>query len=157
MQDRYLYKAKRQDNGEWVEGNIVLSNDADDDFEAIIIPRTDSNMFTKHVGFKEVSCDLGFENWHKVCIDTLCQCTGLTDRNGTLIWENDLVSFLDVSQYDNGYSEHWCIGKVVWDEETLSFQVTERISCESYEVLNGDCAVIGNKFDNPELLEELEE
>ena len=40
----------------------------------------------------------------------------------------------------------------MWDDETLSFQVTERLSAESYEVLDG-CKVIGNIFDNPELLE----
>lgn len=45
-----------------------------------------------------------------------------------------------------------CIGQVVWDNETLSFQVTERLSAESYEVLD-ECAVIGNIFDNKELLE----
>lgn len=45
-----------------------------------------------------------------------------------------------------------CIGKVVWDDETISFQVTNRLSAESYEVLD-ECSVIGNIFDNPELLE----
>ena len=48
--------------------------------------------------------------------------------------------------------ESCCIGQVVWDNETLSFQVTERLSAESYEVLD-ECAVIGNIFDNKELLE----
>lgn len=46
------------------------------------------------------------------------------------------------------------IGKVVWDDETISFQVTNRLSAESYEVLGDECSVIGNVFDNPELLEE---
>lgn len=46
-----------------------------------------------------------------------------------------------------------CIGKVVWDDETISFQVTNRLSAESYEVLD-KCSVIGNIYDNPELLEE---
>jgi uncharacterized phage protein (TIGR01671 family) len=93
-------------------------------------------------------------DWRAVEVqaNTICQYTGLTDKNGNKIWENDVVGFLDVSQYDNGYSEHYCMGKVVWDEETLSFQVTERLSCESYEALDGDCKVIGNIFDNSELL-----
>lgn len=50
--------------------------------------------------------------------------------------------------------EHYCRGQVVWDEETASFQVTERLSAESYEVLNRGCKVIGNIFDTPEMLEE---
>ena len=40
----------------------------------------------------------------------------------------------------------------MWDDETASFQVTERLSAESYEVLE-DCKVLGNTIDNPELLE----
>lgn len=48
-------------------------------------------------------------------------------------------------------TEDDCIGKVVWDDETISFQVTNRLSAESYEVLD-ECSVIGNIFDNPELL-----
>ena len=66
---------------------------------------------------------------------TICRCTGRTDRDEKLI-----------------YAEADCIGKVVWDDETMSFQVTNRLSAESYEVLD-ECSVIGNAIDNPELLE----
>ena len=51
------------------------------------------------------------------------------------------------------HAEMNCIGKVVWDDETISFQVTNRLSAESYEVLD-ECSVIGNIFDNPELINE---
>lgn len=83
---------------------------------------------------------------------TICQCTGLRDKNGKLIWENDIVGFWDTYSTESGLAEADCIGKVVWDDETLSFQVTNRLSAESYEVLD-ECSVIGNIFDNPELLE----
>ena len=149
MNDRYLYRAKRIDNGEWVIGSLVLSDDADEEYKAIIIPSVNSNMFTRE-SYNE---DLGFENWYKVDPSTICQCIGLKDKNGKLIWENDVVGFWDTYSTENGQAEMDCIGKVVWDDETISFQVTNRLSAESYEVLD-ECGVIGNIFDNPELINE---
>ena len=150
MNDRYLFRAKRTDNGEWIKGNLVWSDDTDDDYKAIIIPTTDSNMFTKG----GARGDLGFENWHRVDPSTICQCTGRTDEDKKLIFEHDIVSYLDTYSTENGYAESYCVGEVLWDDETLSFQVTERLSAESYEVLDGgdDIKVLGNRFDNPELL-----
>lgn len=127
-----LFKAKRIDNGEWVEGDLLHSV---------------YKIYDTCVG--KYGCEVGI---HQVDESTICQYTGLTDKNGKKIWENDVIGFIDCSQYDNGYSEHYCIGEVYWDEETVSFQVTERISCESYEALDGDCSVLGNIFDNPELM-----
>lgn len=119
MENRYLFRGKRIDNGEWVEWNMLTG-----------IP-------------------------HDVHIldSTICQCTGLKDKTGKLIWENDIVGFWDTYSTENGLTEADCIGKVVWDDETISFQVTNRLFAESYEVLD-ECSVIGNTFDNPELLEE---
>ena len=148
MEDRYLFRGKRIDNGEWVQGNLVWSDDTDDDYKAVIIPTTNSNMFTRG----GARGDLGFENWCRVDPSTICQRTGLKDKNGKLIWENDVVGFWDTYSTENGHAEMDCIGKVVWDDETISFQVTNRLYAESYEVLD-ECSVIGNIFDNPELLE----
>lgn len=69
-----------------------------------------------------------------------------------MIFEHDVIAFLDTYSTESGYAEADCIGKVVWDDETMSFQVTNRLSAESYEVLD-ECSVIGNAIDNPELLE----
>ena len=93
--------------------------------------------------------------WELIDVDskTIGQYTGLTDKNGNKIFENDIVAYWDTYNTENGQSEADCIGKVVWDDETISFQVTNRLSAESYEVLD-ECSVIGNIFDNPELLEE---
>lgn len=91
---------------------------------------------------------------YEVDPETICQCTGVKDKNGNLIWENDIVAYWDSYSTESGLAEADCIGKVVWDDETISFQVTNRLSAESYEVLGDECSVIGNVFDDPELLEE---
>lgn len=141
MNREILFKAKRIYNGEWVKGYIVNN------------PKEGWTIYSRCDNPPD--CD---PMWNKVLIshkvdeNTICQYTGLTDKNGNKIWENDIVAYLDTYSTDNGYAEADCIGQVVWDNETLSFQVTERLSAESYEVLD-ECAVIGNIFDNPELLE----
>ena len=127
MEDRYLFKAKHFK--EWHIGNIVKEPDG---------------LYIRDIK-KNVMAYIDDES-------TICQCTGLKDKNGKLIWENDVVGFWDTYSTENGQAEMDCIGKVVWDDETLSFQVTNRLSSESYEVLD-ECSVIGNIFDNKELLE----
>lgn len=132
MNDRYLYRAKRKSDNQWIYGNLIQTDNG-----VYII----QNYVPQHL----------IENY-EVDTSTICQCTGLRDKNGKLIWENDIVSFLDMYSTENGWSESGCVGKVAWDDETISFQVTNRLSAESYEVLD-ECLVIGNIFDNPELLE----
>ena len=127
MEDRYLFKAKHFK--EWHIGNIVKEPDG---------------LYIRDIKGNAMAY-IDDES-------TICQCTGLKDKNGKLIWENDVVGFWDTYSTENGQAEMDCIGKVVWDDETISFQVTNRLSSESYEVLD-ECSVIGNIFDNKELLE----
>lgn len=147
MENRFLSRAKRIDNGEWVQGNLIWSSDAEVGYEAIIIPTNDSNMYTKGVS----RGDLGFENWHRVNETTICQCTGLKDKNGKLIWENDVCDrkeqYPEIVKYCNGdwtldysYASHKESGVCYCN---LGFYAEERKCVE----------VIGNIFDNPELLE----
>ena len=132
MESRYLSRGKRIDNGEWVEGDLLHS--------VYKINDVCVGQYGNEVGM------------HEVDPSTVCQCTGLKDKHGKLIWENSIVAYWDTYSTENGQSEAACIGKVVWDTETISFQVTNRLSAESYEVLD-ECSVIGNTFDNPGLLE----
>ena len=126
MKERYLFKAKHFEK--WHIGNIVKEPDG---------------LYIRDIK-ENVMAYIDDES-------TICQCTGLRDKNGNLIWENDIVGFWDTYSTENGQAEMDCIGKVVWDDETISFQVTNRLSAESYDVLD-ECSVIGNIFDNPELL-----
>lgn len=141
MEDRYLSKAKRADNGEWVQGNLIQSCDATDGWEAIIIPAKNSNMFTKHI--KRGYGNLGFENWYRVDPSTICQCTGLKDRNGNLIWENDIVKINNSK------------GNVLITFR--EFEIICTIPNEKYYKhrleYDTEYEVVGNIFDNPELLE----
>lgn len=140
MDDRYLYRAKRIDNGEWVEGALF------DGVKYCIIGRRIN--FNPYV---ENECKIV---GYKVDRNTISQCTGFSDEDGKKIFEGDIVGFIDCTSTENGYSEQYCRGQVTWDKETASFQVTERLSAESYEVLDRGCKVLGNIFDNAEMLEE---
>ena len=141
MRDR-LWKGKRIDNGEWVIGNLIYSEDAEEGWEAIIIPTFDSNMFTKN-GAKG---NLGFENWYRVDKDTICQYTGSTNKNRNKIWENDVVwvdgtdrAIVIFSEKHSGYILQ-PIGDFYFDSPMLADNVDIIDNC------------IGNIFDNPELL-----
>lgn len=133
MEDRYLFRGKRKDNGEWVFGDLVHS--------VYKIGDTCVGQYGNEVGMNEVDPE------------TVCKCIGRTDRDKKLIFEHDVIAYLDTYSTESGYAEADCVGEVVWDEETLSFQVTNRLSAESWEVIDGECKVIGNTIDNPELLE----
>lgn len=144
MGNRHLYRGKRTDNGEWVEGFYFCMTHPDGRHtHHFIIPLGADLSLGTPVEKIQVEVDP----------NTICQCTGLKDKNGNLIWENDIVAYWDSYSTESGLAEADCIGKVVWDNETISFQVTNRLSAESYEVLDDECSVIGNVFDNPELLE----
>ena len=137
MNNRYLYRAKRKNCRElpkemwWVEGYLY-------------------GIWERRYILWGMTNDV--PNMVEVDPSTICKCTGKTDIEKNLIFEHDAVSFLDATSTEFGYSEYWQVGEVLWDDETASFQVTERLSAESYEVLE-DCKVLGNTIDNPELLE----
>lgn len=144
MKNRDLCRGKRLDNGEWVEGNIIQIGDAEEGWEAIIIPTMNSNMFTKH----EPNELLGFENWFRIDPSTICKCTGLKDKNGKLIWENDIVNCMDAE----------CCGYISWNESEAGFYFNVLLEDGRFEEehiydYQDGMEIIGNNFDNSELLE----
>ena len=86
---------------------------------------------------------------------TLMQSTGLFDRNGKEIFEGDIVQFEDCyTETDFLYVN---TGIVEWSQG--SFTITKRDSVEMGDLLDGeflDVTIIGNVYENPELLEEKE-
>ena len=135
MEDRYLFKAKFDDSDRWVKGQLVEVNDT-----YLIIPNHASKILA---GWFSTS------NVVEVKKDTICQCTGLKDKSGNLIWENDIVGYYDK------YVGKWCYGLVGYGEFNCSccrgvygwnFGDEDIREYKGYEVK-------GNKFDNPELLE----
>lgn len=86
---------------------------------------------------------------------TLCQYTGLKDKNGKLIWENDVVKF-DVYYY--GKLESSTISQIKWCNDLCALSLVvngrgTRGTLGHLMDLNKEIEVIGNIFDNPELLE----
>ncbi len=71
--------------------------------------------------------------------------TGFYDEKGVEILEGDIVSFLDFYNTECGYCEQYCIGKVIYNEETKSFEVTDRLYAESYEILDRGCLILERK------------
>lgn len=138
MENRFLYRGKRSDNGEWVEGFLFMVNDV-----PYILPH--------HKTGQPIHADNLLKTVVEVLEDTICQCTGLKDKNGKLIWENDVCDrkeeYPEIVKYNKGdWTLDYSYSK---DRESgycycnLGFYVLERKCVE----------VIGNVFDNPELLE----
>lgn len=144
-----LFKAKRLDNDEWVEGNLISCPEADTGYEALIIPCLDSGMYTS-----DYNPDVGFERWYKINPETICQYTGLTDKNGNKIWENDVVN---IDSYSYMEPEDSCYGVVRYSNSKNAFCLDDGDTWIPIYECTGSYTTIyenyGSIFDNPKLLE----
>lgn len=146
MSREILFKAKRIDNGEWVRGFYYESHISGD---YILQCKTKVNTRDGFiVGDVVVPIEIDYA--------TLCQYTGLTDKNGVKIYENDIVD----GHAKRGAAFNTC--EVLWNEGRARFDV-RAMGC-SFPMTTDKCAgcismsgldyeVIGNIFDNPEFLE----
>ena len=149
MSREILFKAKRIDNGEWVEGQYAYTTN----------PLTEDGKPIKHLicNGTNIFNDL-------IDPDTICQYTGLTDKNGKKIWENDILRYsydYDGSPFlKDGEEIKYRVGAVFWSEWRGSWAVCGRGNkkCTNNDVFKYNrnpnrTEVIGNIFDNPALLE----
>ena len=150
-----LFKAKRINNGEWVEGCLVIDHSRPDLFEYRMQPVESGVLYAPPIN-----------------PETLCQFTGLCDKNGKKIWKNDilmchgnpkdLVKVLFGEFGVRNIETGSIVDKVVgWHYEVVSTDAISR--CEpfcwpmpltEYYIERCEMEVVGNIFDNPELLQE---
>ena len=90
--------------------------------------------------------------------ETVMQYTGLTDKNGKDIYEGDIVSYLDGNEWstESGYEceEFLNRGVINFDTEYARYDVTNKEGVDYEDVFEGggDFEVLGNIYENPELL-----
>ena len=129
MGNRYLFRGKRKDNGEWIQGYLY-------------------GIWERRYILWGMTNDI--PNMVEVDPSTVCQCTGGKDKNSKLIYENDIAKDDKGNLYkafwqDNHYQFSWMCVK----SEKLPIGAKWNFDCfRGYEM-----EVIGNVFDNPELLE----
>lgn len=139
MNREILFKAKRIDNGEWVEGYYQKRFDLDGSEQHLI-------FWSKSYTVWEYA---------EIDPDTLCQYTGLTDKDGKKIWENDIIS-IHAYSYDEPEDDYF--GVVTYCEKDACWSLNNNekygeIICECFGSYTTEIINHGNIFDNPELLE----
>ena len=143
MENRFLFRGKRIDTGEWVQGYLY-------------------GIWERRYILWGMTNDI--PDMVEVDPATICKCTGLKDKNGTLIWEKDIVSFEhekieDVEDVLSWDSVKYIRNYVIEFQKTfvnygLRFRNKSiHFECKQSTLCTHNCEVIGNEIDNPELLE----
>lgn len=125
-----LFRGKRENNDEWVEGFFVENHFSVSEYRECLIRDLEGTMY-------------------KVIPETVGQYTGLKDRNNVKAFEGDIVACSQSGSYG--------ISVIVYDNSAfyvmpLNGNILERTLWD-YWYNDWDIEVIGNVFDNPELLE----
>lgn len=150
-----LFRGKRKDNGEWVEGYLIAGRPYScDNEEVCIVPPSDPMFFPR--------CEISI--YYDVIPETVGQYTGLVDANGKKIFEGDIVTdhtnkeIGDIMPIKFGRHKISCCGCCYsWHDAVGFYADTGYKYISSYEERWDDFKVIGNIHDNPELLEKGEQ
>lgn len=131
-----IFRGKRLNDGEWVEGNLFLPDNPDTPTQICI-----------------------GTNVVRICYDvdpsTIGQYTGLIDKNGKKIFEGDIIKYKNTDGIKFNGVALTVIGKVVYNEKNASFAISgkDEIGAKHYDYFPiKNIEVIGNIHDNPELL-----
>ena len=129
MNREILFRAKQVCGDEWIEGyylNCYYPGNSTDQT---------GNFIVEYPG-----------KYHEIYLETLCQYVGLIDKNGKKIFEGDIVK-----------SDLGKVGKIAYNETHLSYLILENTEMKYYyiqECDSGHIEVIGNIFDNPDLIKD---
>ena len=162
---KILFRGKRADNCEWVEGGILQT----ENWASIYVCKDYQGSMNE-----PPCCEV---EEYEVIPETVGQYTGLTDKNGKKIFEGDIVQYqtydgfictsvVKLSKYKQDgsggeYNGIDCIGYYVavieficpdWCDEDFCF-FHEHLKAQNILEVVKECEVIGNIYDNPELLE----
>lgn len=154
MTREIIFKGKKVDNGEWIEGYLfddgMLGEKRMFIGELVIAP------YEGPIRGKWTVIANGFD---EVDPDTICQFTGLCDKNGSKVWENDIIKY--------HFGEIYAPIKYGYYQNCFDSQKTEHVGF--YVDWTGDKCLrkdlgywidmvyaipVGNIFDNPELAKE---
>ena len=119
MKDRYLFKAKSLKDGSWEIGYFVKNQEW-----AYIVKPLENGQF----------------EFITVNLKTVCRCAGIRDKNGTLVFENDIVKCGNklTVKVNREFARWWAKGKI----EEYIYRCCKKTCCES------EIEVIGNIFDD---------
>ena len=128
-----LFRGKRKDNGEWVEGNLFIPDISDTPTQICI-------------GTNVVRIT------YDIVPETVGQYTGLNDKNDTKIFEGDILKTNKFSEPNKQYIVKFDLqfGAYIGQDKFNIYFVTFDGDSDQFEV-------IGNIHDNPELLKEAEQ
>lgn len=146
---KILFRGKRVEDGEWVQGSLYRTNTNYSNGKVKLLYRI--CVFEYNVGKDEL--DLisasGFDD--EVTPETVGQYTGLTDKNGTKIFEGDILST------ENGTFSNTGMGNILFYKGMwTSFYGQDALGRDCFDELHAVCSereIIGNIHDNHELME----
>lgn len=130
-QREILFRGKCTVDGKWYEGNYIETK-VGENTVPIITP------------FGKLTCMLCDGCFYQVDLDTVGQYTGLKDKNGKRIFDGDIVR---IKEDEDIYKP----GIVEWQASEARYLV--RIDWYLFAMDEWDYEVIGNIYDNPELLD----